>query len=208
MRIAVIGATGRTGRLVVDEALRRRNTVAALVRDETKADLLPAVGIVQGDVSDAAALDRLLTGADALVSALGPRRGDGTLHRRSAPLLIAAMQAAGVRRFVGISGAGVTVPGDRKSRRDRTISAVMNRIGGDTVRDKAEEHALWAASDLEWTLVRPPRLLDRPGTGAVEHAAHTSPRRTGITRADLAAFLLRCAESDEYAHDAPLVANA
>ena len=54
-----------------------------------------------------------MTAADAVVSALGPRRGDRTLHRHVAAALIEAMRDAGVRRFVGVSGAGIDVPGDR-----------------------------------------------------------------------------------------------
>ena len=117
------------------------------------------------------------------------------------------MQAAGIRRFVGVSGAGIDVPGDRKSARDRLISALVRRFGGEAVRDKAVERELWAASDLDWTLVRPPRLVDGPATGRLEHAAHRSPRRTSLPRADLAAFVADLVERSQYVRQAPLVAG-
>ena len=205
MRVAVLGATGATGRLVVDELVRRGHEVAALTRAAPSGGD-PAVRWVQGDARDAAAVGRLVEGADAVVSALGPRRGDRTLHREVAPGLISAMRAAGVRRFVGVSGAGIDVPGDRKSVRDRVISALVRRLGGEAVRDKAVERELWAASDLDWTLVRPPRLVDGPASGRIEHAASGSPRRTSLSRADLAVFVADLAERPDYVRQAPLVA--
>ena len=206
MRVAVLGATGATGRLVVDELVQRGHTVVALTRTPDRGGP-GAVSWVRGDARDPAALRALLDGADAVVSALGPRRGDTTLHRDVAPLLVTAMRDAGVRRFVGVSGAGIDAPGDRKSRRDRLVSALLQRLGGEAVRDKTLERRVWADSGLDWTLVRPPRLVDRPPTGQVEHSAHTSPRRTSIPRADLAAFLADLAERPDYLQQAPLVAG-
>ena len=206
MRVAVLGATGATGRLVVEELVRRGHEVAALGRTVPTGGP-STVRWVQGDARDAAEVADLVSGAGAVVSALGPRKGDSTLHREVAPCLIAAMHAAGIRRFVGVSGAGIDVPGDRKSARDRLISALVRRIGGEAVRDKAVERELWAASDLDWTLVRPPRLVDGPATGRLEHAAHRSPRRTSLPRADLAAFVADLVERSQYVRQAPLVAG-
>jgi putative NADH-flavin reductase len=203
--IVVLGATGRTGRLVVAEALRRGHGVTALVRDAATAGLPPQVVVQQGQARDAEALAKAVVGADAVVSALGPRAGDATLHRDVAAALVDVLRGAGVRRFVGVSGAGIAVPGDAKSVRDRIISAVVRRFGGAAVADKAHEHAVWAASGLDWTLVRPPRLTEEPPTGRVEHHAHRSPRATAIGRADLAAFLLDCVEQGLHVGAAPLV---
>lgn len=198
---------------MVADALRRGHGVTALVRGSTSAeagptrpeDLPPEVAVQRGDVRDAAALRRAVTGADAVVSALGPRRGDGTLHGDVARALVDALRAEGVARFVGVSGAGIAVPGDAKSARDRAISTLIRTFGGAAVADKAREHDAWAASGLAWTLVRAPRLTDDPPTGRVEHHAHRSPRATAIGRADLAAFLLDCTEQGLHVAAAPLV---
>lgn len=208
MRIALLGATGRTGTHVLTAVLAAGHQVTALVRDPGRLPARDGVDVVVGDARDRAALDRLLAGADVVVSALGPVAKDPSLHQETARALVAAMRAAGVRRFVGISGAGVDVPGDRKSRRDRVISALIQRLGGAVVADKPAEHRVWASSGLDWTLVRPPRLVDGPATGAVEHDAHRSPRRTRITREDLARFLVDQVADDRYVGEAPLVAEA
>jgi putative NADH-flavin reductase len=207
VRVAVLGATGRTGRAVVDELLLRSHEVVVLVREPRTAALPSEVATVGGDARDPSAVAAVVRGAQSVVSALGPRRKDVTLHREVAPLLVEAMRRAGVRRFVGISGAGVDVPGDAKSRRDRVVSALIQRLGGRAVQDKAIEQQVWAASGLDWTLVRPPRLVDGDASGEVEHAASRSPRTTRIRRTDLARFVVDCLEQELYVGAAPLVAG-
>lgn len=209
MKVAVIGATGRTGRPLVEELLRRGHTVTALVRDRAKlGPLAERVTVVTGDSRDVAALEPLLAGADALVSALGPTAKEGSLHTDTARALLQAMPAAGVRRFVGVSGAGIDVPGDQKAPSAKVISWLINRFGGDVVKDKPAELEVLAASALDWTLVRPPRLVGGAATGRLEHDAHRSTRSTRITRGDLATFLVDVVEGGLYRRQAPFVAGA
>ncbi len=205
MRIAVLGATGRTGRLVVAKLLGRGHEVVAVVRDAARAPAGTDVAV--GDVRDGQVLVRALAGAGAVVSALGPRRDETHLHATLAPALVAAMQGAGVRRLVGVSGAGVDAPGDRKRTRDKVISTAMATFGGAMVGDKAAELQTLAASDLEWTLVRPPRLTDAPATGAVDHDAHVSTRSTSMSRADLAVFVADVLDHGWYVRQAPFAAS-
>ena len=208
MKVAVLGGTGRTGRAIVAELLRRGHDVAVLARNPRKVDA-PAgsVRVVAGDSRDRAALTDVVAGADAVVSALGPERKDPTLHRDAAAVLIPVMQEAEVVRFVGISGAGIDVPGDRKTLPHRLLSFLIQRLGGAVVADKPAEYAAWAASDRDWTLVRPPRLVDGDPTGPVVHDAHRSPPGTSIRRADLAAFVVDVTEQGLYRRQAPLVAG-
>jgi nucleoside-diphosphate-sugar epimerase len=208
VKVAVLGATGRTGQLLVEELLRRRHEVRVLVRDPAR---LPAgsaaADVVTGDSRDSEALARLTEGVDAVASALGPTAKEPRLHQDTAVALVATMRHHGVARFVGISGAGIDVPGDRKSLRDRAISALIRLLGGAVVADKPAEYRVWAGSGTRWTLVRPPRLTDGPPTGAVEHDAHHSPRATRVRRADLAIFVADVLERDLYVRQAPFVAE-
>ncbi len=209
MKIAVIGATGRTGRPLVEELLGRGHTVSALVRDAAKWGAPDdRLTLVTGDSRDRDALRTLVAGADAVVSALGPTAREDSLHTDTARALVAVMPEAGVRRFVGVSGAGIDVPGDRKAPSAKVISALIQRLGGPVVRDKPAEYEVFAASDLDWTLVRPPRLADGAATGRLEHDAHRSTRSTKMTRADLAAFLADTVEKQLYVRQAPFVASA
>lgn len=209
MRIALIGATGRTGRLLLNEFLNRGHSVRALVRDPAKlGEFAGRVELVVGDSTEPETLGQLLDDCEVVVSALGPVGRDTVLHTTTAEALITLMPAHGITRFVGISGAGVDLPGDRKGPRDRIVSALMQRFGGPIVRDKITEAELWAATDLDWTLVRPPRLQDGPPVGRVSHDATVPGRSTSIRRADLAAFLATVAEQHLYPRQAPFVCSA
>ena len=210
MKLALIGATGRTGRHALTAALDRGHGLAVLVRDPERLPdgVRDRVTVVTGDSTDAGALTELLAGADAVVSALGPTGKQGDLHTRTARALVEIMRATGPRRFVGVSGAGIDVPGDQKAGKDKVISWLILTLGGDVAKDKPAEHAVWAASGLDWTLVRPPRLMDGPATGRLEHDAHRSTRSSTIMRADLASFLIDVVEQDLYVATAPFVATA
>ena len=205
MNVALLGATGRTGHLALAELLSRGHRVTVLVRDPNKLpDPDPTVRVVVGSSTDPTALAELLDGADAVVSALGPTATDADLHSRTARLLVHAMPTAGVTRFIGISGAGIDLPGDRKGTKDRIISAIVRTLGGAVARDKPAEYQVYAKSDLDWTLVRPPRLLDTPDTGRIGHHPHT-PGHWSIPRADLATFLADVLEDHLYPRQAPFV---
>lgn len=209
MNIAVLGATGRTGRPLVEELLRRGHTVTALARDPAKlVEFGDRVRVVVGTSTDPAALDDLLTGIDTVVSALGPSTKEATLHTDTARALVAAMARHGVTRFVGVSGAGIDVPGDRKGPRDKAISWMVKTIGGPVAADKQTEYAVYAASDLDWTLLRPPRLLDGPPTGRVYHHAHTPGRSSSLRRTDLAIMLADALDQHLYPRQAPFVSHA
>jgi hypothetical protein len=141
-----------------------------------------------------------------VVSALGPTDKEPDLHTRTAHLLVDLLPAGG--RFVGISGAGIDVPGDQKGLRDKVISLLIQKLGGQVVQDKPREYEVFAASELDWTLVRPPRLLDGQATGTVVHDAHRPGKSSKIFRADLAEFLVTVLENDLYARQAPFVSGA
>jgi putative NADH-flavin reductase len=209
MNITVLGATGRTGTPLVAELLRRGHTITALVRDPAKlGPVADRIRVVVGDSTDPAALGQALDGTEAVVSALGPTSKEPDLHTRTAQALIAVMPTRGVGRFVGISGAGIDVPGDQKGTRDKIISTLIQRLGGAVVADKPREYQTFAASDLDWTLVRPPRLVDGPATGRITHDAHTPGRSSSIPRADLAVFLADVLDQHLYPHQAPFVCSS
>lgn len=210
MNLALLGATGRTGTHALTTALDRGHQVTVLVRDVERLPraLRGRVRVVVGDSTDPATLADLLTGADAVVSALGPVGKQRDLHTRTARALVAVMSTAGPRRFIGVSGAGIDVPGDQKATKDKILSKLIQTLGGQVVKDKPAEYAVWAASDLDWTLVRPPRLTDAAASGGtLEQDAHSSTRSTKISRADLGAFLIDAVERGLYLRQAPFVAS-
>lgn len=208
MRVALLGATGRTGVLVLDELVLRGHRVSALVRAEGRVAPGESVATVVGDSRDHDTLEALVDGCGAVVSTIGPRGREETLHRDTARALVDVLAAAGARRFVGISGMNVPVPGDDRSAVNAVAARVVRFMAGPLARDKLAELEVFGASDLEWTLARPTRLVDGDETGRIEHDSHRSTRSNKVVRADLATFLVDCVEQGWYVRQAPFVATA
>ena len=203
MHLAILGATGRTGVHLVRAALEQGHTVRALVRTPNKLALThERLTLLTGDAAAPADVSRLLEGCDALVSALGPVKGGEDVCSRATK----AALDAGVRRYVITSGAGLDVPGDQKDLPGRIISKLIRFVSPAIVADKEKELALLSASTCEWTLVRPPRLVDTPKTGRIRVDLLSGPG-SKVGRADLADFLLACATEKRHVRQAPFVAN-
>ena len=212
MRIAVLGATGRTGVPLVEGALRRGHEVRLLARDRGKAQrLLPLdddrLELQAGDATDPGVLGALVDGVDAVVDVTGPvKGGPKDLRTRITGGLLPAMRDHDVDRLVLLTGAGVRVDADRPKVADRAIRRVMQFAQPDILADGQAAVAAVMGSHLDWTVVRAPRLTDGELRGKVRSAAHVGGG-TGTTlgRADLAAFLLDEVDSPSWVGQAPVV---
>ncbi|MFE2756323.1 NAD(P)-dependent oxidoreductase [Actinosynnema sp. NPDC059335] len=187
MRITVLGASGGTGTRVVELAREAGHEVTAIVRAPNGRDTV-------ADVMDPGSLGPHVAGADAVVSAIGPRAvGRPTsVQTDSTRSAIAAMGAHGVRRLVVVSNSGMVTEGDDPVSR-YLVKPVLRRVFRHPWGDMARMEDVVRASGLEWTIVRPPRLTDGPRTGAYRTAVGVNVRggRT-VSRADLAALVVRC----------------
>ncbi|MCO6005809.1 SDR family oxidoreductase [Actinoallomurus purpureus] len=200
MRLTIFGASGGTGTRLVRQALERGHEVTAVVRDPARL-AVPAhdrLTVVTADVMDPAAIEPAVAGADAVVSALGHRdTGPTTVCQDGARSIIEAMSKAGVRRFLMVSAAGfVTDAGDGPVTR-YVAKPILQRILRHAFADmrRAEEEV--RDSDLDWTIVRPPRLIDKEGTGRYRTAIDLNVRGgIQISRADLATGLLDLVPDD------------
>lgn len=203
MQLAVLGGTGRTGVHLVRRALDLGHTVRALVRDPAKLTLThPQLTVVKGDSASTSDVGALVAGVDAVVSALGPSKG----HPDVCSLATAAVLASGSRRYVVTSGAGIDVAGDEKDLPGRIISRMIRLLQPAVFGDKQKELALLLQSSCEWTLVRPPRLVDGPATGR-PRVDLKNGQGSKVTRADLAEFLLVCATERRHVREAPFIAS-
>lgn len=206
--ILVLGATGGTGRLIVSQAVARGHHVTALVRSAEKASGLTGARLVTGDARDEAALRAALKGQDAVLSALGtpasPFR-EVTLLSTAARALVAAMRAERVSRLIAITGIGA---GDSAGHGgflfDRVIFPLLLRH---VYADKDRQEAIIRDSGLDWVLVRPAVLNDKPGRGAVRALEDLSGFQGGsIAREDVARFVVDQVEAGTWLHRSPLIA--
>ena len=201
MHLAVLGATGRTGRLVVEAARKRGHVVTALTRGTPPADH-ESLKWVRGDINSRRALLETIERQEAVISALGPTRADLLICSAATARLI----DLGITRLVVISGAAVDVPGDDKDLIGRAVSGVVRMLSPAVFADKQREMSLLLNSDIEWTAIRPPRLTNRNSGRPLQVRLDRSPG-TVIDRGTLAGFCVDVAEGDLYARQAPFVAN-
>jgi putative NADH-flavin reductase len=194
MRLFILGATGGTGRQLIDQALARGHQVTAFVRSPEKLGAQrEGLSVRQGDPRDAAALTAALSGHDAVLSALGPpgpRRS--TILSDSARSTVSAMQSAGIRRLLVVSAAILF--------EDMGALATLLRrtLLRNVVLGSGEMEQVVTASNLNWTIVRPPRLTNGALTARYKVADDRFPSgKRMLSRADVAHFLL-----DELAHGA------
>jgi putative NADH-flavin reductase len=196
MKVVVFGATGGTVRRVVGQGLAAGHELTAVVRDPAR---LPVrherLEVARAEVLEPAQIVSALAGADAAVSALGPRsyRAPTTVCSASARSILAAMDRAGVRRFVCVSAAPVAVddPGDKLLYR-LAVRPVLRRLLKNSYEDMARMEDQVRRSGLDWTIFRPPRLTDGPRTGRYRTALNQNvPGGYFLSRADLADAILR-----------------
>ena len=209
MKILVTGATGATGQEIVRQALVAGHEVVALVRSEEKAAaLLPGARLVVGDGRDAAALARAVEGCEAVISALGTRNvtfvKKVTVNSESTCSLVGAMKTAGVSRLVCITGLGA---GDSAGHGgflyDRIVKAFIIRT---IYHDKDRQEAVVRSSGLDWVIVRPSVLNDKPASGRIRAFTDLTGFNGGtIPRADVAAFVLAQVKSDRWLRQTPLI---
>ena len=202
-RVVVIGAAGRAGRALVRRATAEGHTVTAFGRDRARIagafeGLTPAPRIVPGRIGDAGAVDTAVVDQDVVIVAVGPSR---RARPREHPMeqyfglsqVLTAMRWHEVRRLLLVSAASISVPGDAKARGDRLCSVAARLFRGADVYTKQKQLELLHeyAAKVDWTVVRPSRLVDGGATGrpliADPHAVRGGRR---VPYADLAAWMV------------------
>lgn len=207
MKVVVFGASGGTGIKIVEQALAAGHVVTAFVRNPAKLALQHAnLTFCQGDVTDANAVAFAVAGQDAVLSALGPARPPVPgMMETAARNIVAAMTKQGVRRLISTTGAGVRDPQDRPKPVDHLMKGLLTLVAGAVLRDSAANVAVIRGSDLDWTIVRFPRLTDGPHTGTYRVGYLGQDSGTQLARADGADFVLKELRTDKYIRQMPVV---
>lgn len=202
--IVVLGAAGRTGRLIVEEALRAGLRVSAVVR--SPAAFPDGVRVVNADVRDSDSLSEVVRGHDAVVSAIGAAgRKAGNLYSDGARATAAAMRKAGVDRLLAITSVGVRPDDPHLSWWYRRL---IRPIGRDLYADMTRMEEIVRASGLDWTFVRPTYLRDRASAGAFRVTDDSAPEHGWkIARVDVARFIVGEVREHRWSRRAPSLAE-
>ena len=198
MRLLILGATGPTGRNLVDQALAAGHEVAAPARTASRLMVVhPRLAVVAGDATDARTLEDAMGGTDAVLSALGAGKSlRSQIASRAMAALIPAMRARALKRVIFLSSFGVGESCGQASLLQRIVFRTMLR---QIYADKAQADAMLRASGLDWTLVYPTLLTNGARAGRYRVGERLAMRgMPGISRADVAAFMLAHLATDEW----------
>ena len=211
MRLTIFAATGGIGRLILRQAVAAGHDVTAVVR--TPQNVTERVRVIAADLAapDPAVLEAAVRGADAVLSGLGARSAaEAGIAWQGTRAIVQAMKAAAVRRIVVVSAAPIgTVASPARPnppRYDEGDGFFMRHLLSPMTKaalrrhyaDLARMEDVLRESGLDWTIVRPPRLTDKPLTGRYRTAYGQNIRRgLFISRADVAHLMLRVVEQPE-----------
>ena len=210
MKIAVIGATARSGRVIIAQALAAGYEVRGFARSPQKLDIQhPNLTMFKGDVRDQSSLEAVLTGAEAVICMVGfptptdptARIGEVDLYTVMGRNLIGAMQKKGNKRLIMASSTGV------EHRVDRDATAPLGETMSDGWRfnarylygDMADMETMIRASGLEYVLLRPGFMVEEPARHDMKFTIDGgTPKQRTITYEDFAEFTLAQVTTDEY----------
>jgi putative NADH-flavin reductase len=207
VKVLIIGATGGTGRQLVEQALTAGHDVTTFVRDPEKIHARhERLHVVQGDILDFNSLDLAVAGKDAVLSSLGTKSvfKPVTVFSEGTSNLLRAMTKHGVRRLICITGIGA---GDSRGHGgffyDKIILPIfLKRI----YEDKNKQEELIRKSDRDWIIVRPGFLTNGPPETKYRVLTDLTGVTVGrISRVDVATFMLAQLNSDRYLRQIPVL---
>lgn len=204
MRLAILGATGGIGRLLVDSALEQGHDLTAFVRSPQKITRKhPRLRVIGGDLFNANQVAAAIRGSEAVLSAFGPVVIRPTHQRRDfGRTLVKALRTASVDRFLHVSSAFLFPDGGL------LIKVMANTVFYNVTVDGRDSEAEMMQPDLRWTIVRPPRLTNGPLTDSARIVAGHLPKGGFIvSRADVAEFMLQEAITPQFVRQVVGIAN-
>ena len=219
MHVLVLGGTGPSGLLLIQEALDAGHTVVVYVRspqklpDSIKSN--PSVTVAEGQLSDKAALSKALDGVDAVLSALGPPVKQGITYPSNTPIahgyavLLETMKERGVTRLIALGTPSMKDKLDKFSIKFATLVAGVSLFAHNAYKDVVAigETIRAEHGDLQWTIARVPILTSAEERNTVAGYIGDGKVHTTLSRAGFAAFCVEQLTSDAWLNKAPLVSS-
>ena len=203
MRVVLFGATGPTGKFLIDQALELGYQVVVYGRNASNVKVNnDAVTLITGQLDDPAAVAEAISGADAVISALGPafKSPAGNVIARCTENIVAGTNLAGVKRFIQV--ATISISDERG--KTNLINFLYSLIAKNAYDDVRETARVIRNSGLDWTIIRVPRLYDGPFTDNLTvRYKGLSPGTMKLSRGNLVKFIFRQLTETTYSHQTP-----
>lgn len=207
MKIAVIAASGRTGRVAVQVMLAAGHQVRAGIypNTKTKMESIPNLTLIDCDATKEAEVTRLIQGQDAVVSFIGHVPGSHPdVQTNATQTIISVMKKLGQKRFISLTGTGVRFPNDTITPIDRVINTAVTILDPHRINDGINHAELIKKSGLDWTILRV--LILTNGKPRKFFLVANGPAKTFISRTDVAKAAIQVLEQSAFIKMAPIIA--
>ncbi|WP_377865625.1 SDR family oxidoreductase [Bacillus sp. R86525] len=206
-KIAILGANGKVGKFLVNQALEKGYQVRILARNSKNMTITNKnIEPISGDARDLSAIQELLQGCKAVINAVGQPKNESYIFSTVTEHILKVMKEYEMKRYILISGGSLNVKGDQKG--------ITNKIGANLFRlffpkmmqDKYKELQIIQSSEVDWTIVRLPFVIEGNGTGDIKESLVDMPG-IKIQNGDIAPFVIKQINSETYVGKCPLISN-
>ncbi|PGM90050.1 SDR family oxidoreductase [Bacillus cereus] len=206
-RIAILGANGKAGKFLINQALEKGYQVRILTRNSKNMRITNEnIETISGDARDFSAIQELLQGCKAVINAVGQPKNESYIFSTVTKHILKVMKKYEMKRYILISGGSLNVKGDKKG--------IVNKIGANLfqlflpkmMQDKYKELQIIQRSDVDWTIVRLPFVIEGNGIGNIKESLVDMPG-IKIKNGDIAPFVIKQINSEKYVGKCPLISN-
>jgi hypothetical protein len=206
MIIAVVAANGRSGTIFVETALVRGHQIRAGVHGDNPFSERDGLTVLPCDATNAAEVEQLLEGAEAVVSLIGHvPHSPAFVQSNAIQTILAAMEEMDVQRLISLTGTGVRFPDDKITPIDRMLNLSIRLIDPKRIQDGIHHAEIMKASSVQWTLIRVLKLTN--DTLQTFGLSADGPTRTFTSRATVAVAICHVLEQQSFIQQAPIITN-
>lgn len=206
-KIAILGANGKAGKILVNEALEKGYQVKILTRNSTNTEKINKnIETIIGDARNFSTIQDLLQGCSAVINAVGQPKNESYIFSTVTKHILEAMKESKIKRYILISGGSLNVTGDQKGIINKIGATLFKLFLPKMMQDKYKELQIIQNSGVDWTIVRLPFVIEGTGIGSIKESLVDMPG-IKIQNGDIAPFVIKQINSDRYVGKCPFISN-
>jgi putative NADH-flavin reductase len=211
MKITILGSTGFVGKVLTKKAIAAGYQIKTLVRNPEKLkEIKDKIEIIKGSVFESSSIELAIEGAEVVLSTIGPPTGkpcDPAQYEKAMNDIVRIMDKNGIKRYIHIGGA-VHKGGENEvwNFNRKFLRLFLTHFGKQILIAKHLEWEVLKSSDLDWTLIRPPRIANEPASENIS-VDEKNLKNLKVSVEDLSDFILLQITSKEWIRKAPLISS-
>ncbi|MEK4694491.1 SDR family oxidoreductase [Bacillus sp. FSL M8-0063] len=206
-KIAILGANGKAGKFLVNEALEKGYQLKILTRNSNNMTITNEnLETIIGDARDFSSIRELLQGCQAVINAVGQPKNESYIFSTVTKHILEAMKEFEIKRYILISGGSLDVTEDQKGIVNKIGATLFKAFLSKMMQDKYKELQTIQGSDVDWTIVRLPFVMEGKSIGNIKESLVDMPG-IKIQNSDIAPFVIKQINSERYVGKCPFISN-